>query len=354
MPAAGMRVVARVGRTCGHGSRRSGQALAATARAASRRARAHAARSRRTRSSASTRRISISASSANSSAPASARCTTSVRRSGRGARSAPTRSAAAPISCCACFRSSRAIYARHGVDAAFVGHPLADAIPLDPDHAAARAALGLSDDVPVLALLPGSRLGEIARLGADFFDAAATAERAIAELRNRRRRWRTPRAATPLPKMLADDPTVRRAAQRDPPDRRPRARGDDRRGCRSCSRPAPPRSKRCWRSGRWSSPIASIRSLTGSSRRSASCRQTVYSLPNVLAGRVIVPELMQDDCTAPALARDAVCRCCNRGALILHWPRNFAACTETAAAPSRRQRRGRRSSICSDRSASAA
>lgn len=64
------------------------------------------------------------------------------------------------------------IYARHGVDARFVGHPLADRMPLEPDRDAARAALGLPPGVPVLALLPGSRLGEIARLGADFIGAA--------------------------------------------------------------------------------------------------------------------------------------------------------------------------------------
>ena len=56
------------------------------------------------------------------------------------------------------------IYARHAVDAVFVGHPLADAIPLQPDRAAARAALGAPDAAPVLALLPGSRLGEIERM----------------------------------------------------------------------------------------------------------------------------------------------------------------------------------------------
>lgn len=56
------------------------------------------------------------------------------------------------------------IYARYGVDARFVGHPLADAMPLQPDRAGARAALDLPLDAPVLALLPGSRLGEIRRL----------------------------------------------------------------------------------------------------------------------------------------------------------------------------------------------
>lgn len=64
------------------------------------------------------------------------------------------------------------IYARHGVDARFVGHPLADAFPAQPDRAAARERLGLHDDPPVLAVLPGSRLGEIRRLWPVFIEAA--------------------------------------------------------------------------------------------------------------------------------------------------------------------------------------
>jgi len=63
-------------------------------------------------------------------------------------------------------------YAKFGVRAQFVGHPLADQIPLDVDRAAARAQLGLAPGVPVVALLPGSRRGEVSRLGADFIAAA--------------------------------------------------------------------------------------------------------------------------------------------------------------------------------------
>ena len=75
------------------------------------------------------------------------------------------------------------IYARHGVDAVFVGHPLADAIPLQPDRAAARMALAEPLDAPILALLPGSRLGEIERMLPVFLDAAARLQRDIPELR---------------------------------------------------------------------------------------------------------------------------------------------------------------------------
>ena len=59
------------------------------------------------------------------------------------------------------FPMEPAIYARHGVDARYVGHPMADEMPLEPDRAAARARLGLPPDAPVLAVLPGSRLGEV-------------------------------------------------------------------------------------------------------------------------------------------------------------------------------------------------
>ncbi|HVO49112.1 MAG TPA: lipid-A-disaccharide synthase [Steroidobacteraceae bacterium] len=64
-------------------------------------------------------------------------------------------------------------YTRHAVHAQFVGHPLADQIPLEADQAGARAALGISSQARVIALLPGSRLGEVERLGADFAAAAA-------------------------------------------------------------------------------------------------------------------------------------------------------------------------------------
>ena len=56
------------------------------------------------------------------------------------------------------------LYRRHGVDARFVGHPMADHFPMHPDRSQARQALAVPADVPLLALLPGSRQGEIDRL----------------------------------------------------------------------------------------------------------------------------------------------------------------------------------------------
>ena len=61
---------------------------------------------------------------------------------------------------------------RHGVSASFVGHPLADVIPMHADRAGARAQLGLDNGAPVLAILPGSRRSEIDYLARRFFAAA--------------------------------------------------------------------------------------------------------------------------------------------------------------------------------------
>lgn len=62
-------------------------------------------------------------------------------------------------------------YHRHHVPVAFVGHPLADELPLENDRDAARRELGLVANSPVLALLPGSRGNEIRFMGATFLDA---------------------------------------------------------------------------------------------------------------------------------------------------------------------------------------
>jgi lipid-A-disaccharide synthase len=61
-----------------------------------------------------------------------------------------------------------AFYEAHAVRAVFVGHPLADRVPWVSDPAPARAALGLPAGGPVVAVLPGSRRGEVARLGPPF------------------------------------------------------------------------------------------------------------------------------------------------------------------------------------------
>lgn len=66
-----------------------------------------------------------------------------------------------------------ALYARHGIPASYVGHPLADAIPRMPPRAASRAALGLAEGDTVVALLPGSRRSEVSAIAPRLLAAAA-------------------------------------------------------------------------------------------------------------------------------------------------------------------------------------
>ena len=63
-------------------------------------------------------------------------------------------------------------FKEHGVPATYVGHPMADQILPDNDPASARARLGLDPEVTTVALLPGSRIGEVSRLAEPMIDAA--------------------------------------------------------------------------------------------------------------------------------------------------------------------------------------
>ena len=72
------------------------------------------------------------------------------------------------------------IYRDAGIPVSYVGHPLADVIPLEPDTAAARTELGLASG-PVVALLPGSRLSEVTRHARLMLDAAVRIRRQHAD-----------------------------------------------------------------------------------------------------------------------------------------------------------------------------
>lgn len=80
------------------------------------------------------------------------------------------------------FPFEEAIYRDAGIPVAYVGHPLADVIPLEPDVAAARAALNLAAG-PVFALLPGSRLSEVKRHARLMLEAARLIARRHADAR---------------------------------------------------------------------------------------------------------------------------------------------------------------------------
>lgn len=76
-----------------------------------------------------------------------------------------------------------ALLAAHGIDATYVGHPLANVIPMQADKSAARLALGLAPNDRVVAVLPGSRESEISHLTYRFFQAVALIKQAQAAIK---------------------------------------------------------------------------------------------------------------------------------------------------------------------------
>ena len=201
------------------------------------------------------------------------------------------------------FPMEPAIYARHGVDARFVGHPLADRFALVADRVGAREVLQLPQQAPVLAVLPGSRMSELDRLGEIFLDAATRVAAALPGLcivvpaanaqvhaRLRELLARLP-AADPAPllldgraheAMLAADVVLL-------------ASGTATLEAMLAKRPMVV--------GYRVSPLS-----YRIARALNMLKTDVYSLPNVLARASglgpgpLVPELMQDDCTAEKLA----------------------------------------------------
>jgi lipid-A-disaccharide synthase len=99
----------------------------------------------------------------------------------RGARARKMAASCDHVLCL--FPFEPALLRTHGVAASYVGHPLADAIPLVPPRTASRAALGLGDGERVVALLPGSRRAEIALIAPPFLQAAALMHRQRPQLR---------------------------------------------------------------------------------------------------------------------------------------------------------------------------
>ena len=99
----------------------------------------------------------------------------------RPGRTAKIRRSADHVLCL--FPFEPALLARHRIEATYVGHPLANVIPMAPDRGAARRALGLPEDGEVLAILPGSRDSEVRYLAPAFFEAAARVREARPGLR---------------------------------------------------------------------------------------------------------------------------------------------------------------------------
>ena len=191
------------------------------------------------------------------------------------------------------------IYAKHGVDARFIGHPLADAMPLQPDRDGARRELGITDDGPVLALLPGSRMGEIARMLPTFLESA---DRVGAQISNLE--VLIPAADEhcrhAIESQLQQTPLVHaRARIFDGQAQQAMIAGDAVLLASGTAALEAMLAKRPMVIGHRISPTTyRIVKLFGL------LKSRFVSLPNVLAGRELVPECLQDDCTPARLSSE--------------------------------------------------
>ena len=186
-------------------------------------------------------------------------------------------------------------YRRHGVPAVFVGHPLADEIPLAVDREEARRALGLDPLTPVIALLPGSRMGEVSRLAAPFAAAAA-------RIAARRPGWQfvAPMASTAVRdefvRQMAQVPDVPVIRVLDGEAQRALAAAE---GVIVASGTAALETLLTGRpmvvAYRWSAATAFLL------RTLKLVKVRYFSQPNLLAGRRLVPEFLQEQVQGAAL-----------------------------------------------------
>ncbi|NBA95375.1 lipid-A-disaccharide synthase [Pseudomonas sp. R5(2019)] len=183
-------------------------------------------------------------------------------------------------------------YEEQGVPVRFVGHPLADTIPLDADRAAARAELGLPEG-PLVALMPGSRGGEVGRLGALFLDAAQQLREQLPQVRfvlpcanpERRLQLEQMLQGRDLPLTLLD--------------------GQSHLALAACDTVLIASGTATLEALLYKRPMVVAYRLAPLSYwiLKRMVKSPYVSLPNLLAQRLLVPELLQEAATPEALAR---------------------------------------------------
>jgi lipid-A-disaccharide synthase len=208
-------------------------------------------------------------------------------------------------------------YREHGVRAAFVGHPVADQIPLEVDRAAARAGLGIDAGARVLAVLPGSRRGEIEKL-ADVFAGAAELLAA-----------RFPGLVTiaPMVTPALRDLFAARCALRAPTARIRLLDGQARRALAAADVVLVASGTATLETALFRRPMVvayKLGFITAFLLRTLRMVKIPYfSQPNLLAGKELVPEFFQEAANAKNLA-DALARWLEQPAEVARVQREFA------------------------------
>ncbi len=184
-------------------------------------------------------------------------------------------------------------YDEHQVPVRFVGHPLADTIPLCADRAAAREALGLPQQGMIVALMPGSRGGEVSRLGELFLGAAERLRAMRPGIRfvmpcaspERRLQLEQMLVARDLPLTLLD--------------------GRSHEALAACNAVLIASGTATLEALLFKRPMVVAYSVAPMTYRILRrlVKSPYVALPNLLAQRLLVPELLQDAATPEALAQ---------------------------------------------------
>lgn len=184
-------------------------------------------------------------------------------------------------------------YEEHQVPVHFVGHPLADSIALENDPLAARQQLGLPADARVVALMPGSRGGEVRRLGELFLHSACLLQQRHPELQfvlpaanaARKEQLEQMLAAFPkLPVTLLD--------------------GQSQLALQACDAVLIASGTATLEAMLFKRPMVVAYRLAGLTYRilKLMVKSRHFALPNLLAGETLVPEFIQHAATAENLA----------------------------------------------------
>jgi len=184
----------------------------------------------------------------------------------------------------------------HGIAATYVGHPLADAIPVQPPRVASRAALGLAETDTVVALLPGSRRSEIRYLAPQFLEAAAQMQQKRSGLR----------FVMPVAPGLRE--LIEPLVAKQPGLNLRLLNGQSHEALAACDVTLVASGTATLEAALFKRPmvIAYRMHLLNWWRMKGRNYQPWIGLPNVLARDFVVPELIQDACTPEALAREGL------------------------------------------------